>query len=266
MRTRRRSDRRPGLSDEARRVVADLRRDGVAAVPLLALTHSGDLMSDVLSRTDDLVADQSADIVARRRTLAEPFGRPDPHEVELLGPQPPVDPEDPYTRFLRHPQIRGIAAAYCRRDVRVWDMNGLLTLAAPATRPGDWVRSLEGGCLEVLLHLTGVDHGVGPLDYVRGSHRRRTARTLRGLERSGRRIGDDDVERTFGRRSTTTLIGGAGTVVFVDPRGLHRRSRPVARDRLLLQGRFATAGRRERAVLLPAEEVPRSALPDFALA
>jgi hypothetical protein len=262
---------RQGLSDEARRVLADLRRDGIAHAPLAALTGSGDLLQDVLSRTDDLIADQSADIVARRRRVAgEPLGWPgplhDPHEVELLGAHPPVDPEDPYTRFLRHPQIGGIATAYCRRDVRIWDMNGLLTLAAPPTRPGDWVRSVEGACLDVLLHLTGVDPGVGPLDYVRGSHRRRSARTVRGLERSGRRIADDDVSTTFGPDAATTLTPGAGTVVFVDPRGLHRRSRPTSRDRLLLQGRFSARVGRERAVLLPAEEVPRSALADFALA
>lgn len=264
-----------GLSPRARAVVADLRRDGIAHVPLATLLGGAALLDDVLARTDDLIADQSADIVRRRRLVAgEPGGRSagwtgplrDPHEVELLGAHPPVDPEDPYTRFLRHPQICGIASAHCRREVRIWEMNGLLTLAAPPVRPGDWVRSVEAPALEVSLHLTGVDDGVGPLSYVLGSHRRRSARSVRSLERTGRRIDDGAVTRVFGPDSATTLLGGAGTVVFLDPRGLHRRTRPTARDRLLLQGRFSTRTGRERAVLLPAEEVPRSALPDFALA
>ncbi|WP_432513872.1 phytanoyl-CoA dioxygenase family protein [Kineococcus sp. SYSU DK001] len=257
------------LSAEARRVVADLRRDGVARTTLVALTGDAGLLDDVLSRTDDLIADQSADIVRRRRVVAGdpvPRGDPlhDPHEVELLGPHPPVDPEDPYARFLRHPQISGIAAAHCRRDVRIWGMNGLLTLATAPVRDGDWVHSPGGPAVEVRLHLTGVDDGVGPLTHVRTSHRRRAA--VRALERTGRRIGDDDVTRVFGPGAVEVLTGATGTVVFTDPRGLHRRSRPTARDRLVLHGRFCARGGRERAVLLPAEEVPRSALPDFALA
>ncbi|WP_432541938.1 phytanoyl-CoA dioxygenase family protein [Kineococcus sp. SYSU DK002] len=257
------------LTAEARRVVADLHRDGVARTSLAALAGDAGLLEDVLSRTDDLIADQSADIVRRRRVLAgEPVPRgaplPDPHEVELLGPHPPVDPEDPYARFLRHPQISGIAAAHCRRDVRIWGMNGLLTLATAPVRDGDWVRSTEGPAVEVRLHLTGVDDGVGPLSYVRTSHRRRLA--VHRLERTGRRIGDDDVTRVFGPAAATALTGATGTVVFTDPRGLHRRARPTTRDRLVLHGRFSARGGRERAVLLPAEEVPRSALPDFALA
>ncbi|PRY13916.1 hypothetical protein [Kineococcus rhizosphaerae] len=256
------------LSAEAHRVLSDLRRDGVARTTLTALTGGPTLLADVLSRTDDLIADQSADIVRRRRYVAgDPVARcgpGDPHRVELLGDHPPVDPEDPYARFLRHPAIAGVATAYCRRDVRIWDMNGLLTLASAPAREDDWGRSVEGAGVEVHLHLTGVDDGVGPLSYVRTSHRRRGR--VRGLERTGRRIGDEDLGRVFGTGCTTTLTGAAGTVVFVDPRGLHRRARPTARDRLLLQGRYSPRGGRERAVLLPAEEVPRSALADFALA
>lgn len=259
----------PRLSPEARRVLTDLRRDGVAATSLATLTGGTELLEEVLSRTDDLIADQSADIVRRRRLVAgEPTGWAgplhDPHEVELPRPHPPVDPEDPYALFLRHPDVVGVAAAYCRRGVRIWDMNGLLTLAAPPTRTGDWARSAHGPAVEVHLHLAGVDAGVGPLSYVRTSHRRR--RAVRRLERSGRRIADADVERAFGPAATATLDGAAGTVVFVDPRGLHRRPRPTARDRLLLRGRYGTRDARGHAVLLPAEEVPRSALADFALA
>lgn len=259
------------LTAPARAVLADLRRDGIARAPLATLVGDGGLLEDVLARTDDLIAGQSADIVRRRCLVAgEPAGWPgplhDPHEVELLGAHPPVDPEDAYARFLRHPQIGGIAAAHCRRAVRIWEMNGLLTLAAPPARPGDWVRSVEAAAVEVTLHLTDVEEGVGPLSYVRGSHRGRPARAVRRLERSGRRIADDDVTAAFGPDAATTLHGPAGTVVFLDPRGLHRRSRPTARDRLLLQGRFSTRTGRERAVLLPAGEVPRSALADFALA
>lgn len=258
------------LSAEARRVVADLHRDGVAATGLQALVGGTALLEDVLSRTDDLIADQSADIVRRRRLVAgEPTGWAsplhDPHSVELLGPHPPVDPEDPYTRFLRHPQIAGVAGAHCRRDVRVWDMNGLLTLSAPPGRCADWTRTAAGPALEVALHLTGVDDGTGALHYVRGSHRGGGTRRVRALERSGRRIADADLRRAFGDDAQAVLHGGAGTVVFFDPRGLHRTLRPTTRDRLVLQGRFA-ARSDDRAVLLPADEVPRSALADFALA
>ncbi len=251
--------------------MADLERDGVASTSVEALLGSAALLEDVLSRTDDLIADQSADIVRRRRLVAggEPTGWAgplhDPHAVELLGAHPPVDPEDPYTRFLRHAQVAGVAGAYCRRDVRVLDMNGLLTLAAAPVRPTDWARTAAGPSLEVALHLTGVDEGTGPLHYVRASHRRRGARRVRHLERSGHRLEDPDLLREFGDAAHVVLHGGAGTVVFFDPRGLHRTGRPTTRDRLVLHGRFATRSA-DRTVLLPADAGPRSALADSALA
>lgn len=257
------------LTPEARRVLDDLRRDGIASTDLAALlgseagTEADELLAEVLSRTDDLIADQSADIVQRRRRLvADPGSRcAVPRDVDLLGSRPPVDPEDPYARFLRHPLISGVAAAHCRRDVRIWDMNGVLTLASAPTAEAGWTRTAGAHGLDVHLHLTQVQDGVGPLSYVRTSHRR----GRRG-DRGGDHLADRDVERAFGPGCTTTAEGRTGTVVFTDPRGLQRRARPTARDRLLLQGRFSSRGGRERAVLLPAEEVPRSALADFALA
>ncbi|MEZ0494534.1 hypothetical protein AB2L28_20035 [Kineococcus sp. TBRC 1896] len=255
--------RRARLTPQAHRLLADLRRDGIAAVDLAALLGAAadELLAEVLSRTDDLIADQSADIVRRRRLLVgDPEQRSTtPRDVDLLGSRPPVDPEDPYARFLRHPLVRGVAAAHCRRDVRIWDMNGVLTLAGAPVADGGWTRTDDGPGLQVQLLLTDVDDGVGPLSYVRTSHRHR-----RRLDRA--HVGDRDVERVFGPGGTTTATGRAGTVVFTDPRGLHRTARPTARDRLVLQGRFSPRSGRERAVLLPAEEVPRSALADFALA
>ena len=87
------------LDAEARRVVTALRRDGIARTTVTALLGGGDLLDEVLSRTDDLVADQSADIVARRRVLAGelgadalPPGVTKTFLVELLGADPRVDP------------------------------------------------------------------------------------------------------------------------------------------------------------------------------
>ena len=256
--------RRGRLTPEARRVLADLRRDGIASsdlATLLGAPAADELLAEVLSRTDDLIADQSADIVRRRRLLVGDHEQRcvTPRDVDLLGSRPPVDPEDPYARFLRHPLISGVAAAHCRRDVRIWDMNGVLTLASAPVADGGWTRPGDGPGLHVRLLLTGVDDGVGPLGYVRTSHRHR-----RRLDRG--RVGDRDVERAFGPGCTTTATGAPGTVVFTDPRGLQRTAPPTTRDRLVLQGRFSPRSGRERAVLLPAEEVPRSALGDFALA
>ncbi|NAZ77599.1 hypothetical protein GTQ99_19600 [Kineococcus sp. T13] len=255
------------LSGEAARVVEDLRRDGIACTSTSALAPGSQLLEEVLSRTDDLVADQSADIVRRRRALAgDPLAGGDAHRVDLLGASPPVDPEDPYARFLRHPQVAGIAAAHCRRDVVIWDVNGRLTLAAAASHPAPWQRAERSGALEVHLHLTAVDGGTGPLHYLRGSHRRRgpVPRAVRALERSAH-VDDDALRALLGEDARTSALGGAGTVVFLDPRGLHRTDRPTTRDRLVLHGRYAAWSARAQPVLRPAETVPRSLLPDFAL-
>ena len=110
-----------------------------------------------------------------------------------------------------------------------------------------------------------MDEGSGALHYVRTSHRGRGARRVRGLERSGRRIEDADLQGAFGVDAPAVLDGRAGTVVFFDPRGLHRTWRPTTRDRLVLRGRFTTR-RGERTLVLPADGVQRGALADPALA
>lgn len=269
----------PSLDAEARRVVEALRRDGVARTSVTALLGDAVLLEEVLSRTDDLVADQSADIVARRRSLAgetapaaPPPGVSKPFLVELLGPEPRVDPEDPYTRFLRHPQVAGVADAYCRMQLRIRDMNGWLNLASdrPASSSQLWHRDRpeDHSIVKVFVNLTDVGEGSGPLQYVRGSHRGRlrTESFEQSFDGIGHRISDADVERRFPPASRETGSGPVGTVIFADTRGLHRGGHATTRDRILLHGLYSSRSSVRHPVLLPAEDVPREALRDFALA
>lgn len=267
------------LEAEARRVVAALRRDGIARTSVTALLGGGDLLAEVLSRTDDLVADQSADIVARRRVLAGelaadalPPGVTKTFLVELLGTDPRVDPEDPYTRFLRHPQVAGVADAYCRMQLRIRDMNGWLNLASdrPASSSQLWHRDRpeDHSIVKVFVNLTDVEEGSGPLQYVRGSHRGRLRSESfeQSFDGIGHRISDEDVERRFPVQAREIATGPVGTVVFADTRGLHRGGHATTRDRVLLHGLYSSRSSVRHPVLLPAEDVPRSALRDFALA
>lgn len=267
------------LDAEARRVVVALRRDGIARTSATALLGDRTLLDEVLSRTDDLVADQSADIVARRRLLAGetgagslPPGVSKTFLVELLGAEPRVDPEDPYARFLRHPQVAGIADAYCRMQLRTRDMNGWLNLASdrPASSSQLWHRDRpeDHSIVKVFLNLTDVGEGSGPLQYVRGSHRGRlrTESFAQSFDGIGHRISDEDVEHRFPPGTRETGAGPVGTVVFADTRGLHRGGHATTRDRILLHGLYSSQSSVRHPVLRPAEDVPRSALRDFALA
>jgi hypothetical protein len=268
------------LSPEARRVVQVLRRDGVARTSVGTLLGPGagpDLLADLLTRTDDLLADQAAEITARRRLLAgdptaAPARAPKPYLVELLGEQPRVDPADPYTRFLRHPQVAGIANAYCRMELRIRDMNGWLNLASPqpASSSQLWHRDRpeDHSIVKVFVNLTDVDLGSGPLQYIRGSHagRLRHEQFSEAFDGVGHRISDAEIDRRFPQASREVAVGPVGTVVFADTRGLHRGGHATTGDRILLHGLYASRSSVRHPVLLPAETVSREDLRDFSLA
>ncbi|WP_432509271.1 phytanoyl-CoA dioxygenase family protein [Kineococcus auxinigenes] len=232
---------------EAGRVVSGLRRDGIAVTSLAALTGDAGVLDDVLDCARALVAHREQDTRAHRLLLTsgqDPWDHPaDADRVALLGDDVPATS---CRRLLLHPVLDGIAEAYCRRAVRSVEPAGWLEVAATGPLPPRrWQRAprRRRPVLEVWIHLTAAQDGDGPLHYVRGTH----------LDRRGEGAAPGTFEAPG---------GPAGTVVFADPRGMHRRSPAVGRDRLLLHATFSTRRRAAR----PAHSAPRATHHAFALA
>ncbi len=218
------------LTPEARRVLDDLRRDGIASTDLAAL-----LGSEAGTEADEL---RRGPVPHRRPHRRPERGhRPAPPPARRRPGQPACRParrrpaRQPPARRPRGP-LRALPAppAHQRGGRRALPPRrphlGHERRADPGQRPhrrGGWTRDAGAHGLDVHLHLTQVQDGVGPLSYVRTSHRR----GRRG-DRGGDHLADRDVERAFGPGCTTTAEGRTGTVVFTDPRGLQRRARPTA--------------------------------------
>ncbi|MCI2239606.1 hypothetical protein MO973_38590 [Paenibacillus sp. TRM 82003] len=225
-RTRRWSSERTVVLPEAGRVVAALRRDGITTTSVGALTGDGGVLDEVLECARALVEHRAREVTAQRTLLTastdDPWARPvDADRVRLLDEDVPATS---CRRLLLHPVLDGVAEAYCRRAVRTVAASGWLEVAATTSPPPRrWERGPAGRqpTLEVWILLTGAPDGGGPLHYVSGSHHARR--------------GEGSTPGTFEAPG-----GPAGTVVLADPRGMHRRSPAVGRDRLLLHGSYST--------------------------
>ncbi|WP_432483275.1 phytanoyl-CoA dioxygenase family protein [Kineococcus esterisolvens] len=216
---------------EAGRVVAELRRDGIATTSVAALTGDSGVLDEVVDCAHALVERRARDVCAQRRLLqagGDPWARPpDADRVPLLGDDAPATS---CRLLLLHPVLGGVAEAYCGRAVRSVEPTGWLEVATGSpVPPRRWERAPRGRrpVLEVWISLTADEDGDGPLHYVRGTHRRQR--------------GEGAVPRAF-----EATGGPAGTVVFADPCGMHRRSPAVERDRVLLHGAFSTVRRPPR--------------------
>ncbi|WP_432572197.1 phytanoyl-CoA dioxygenase family protein [Kineococcus sp. SYSU DK005] len=235
---------------EAGRVVAELRSDGIARTSVAALTGDAGVLAEVLDCARALVERRAPAVAEQRCRAAAPAGPAGPWDrpaederVALLGEDVPAGA---CRRLLEDPVLGCVAQAYCERAVRSVRAAAWLEVAAPAPAPPRrWQRGPGGRRpdLEVWVHLDDERDGDGPLHYVRGSH----------LDRRGGGAPPGTFE---------ALGGPAGTVVFADPRGMHRRSPAVGRDRLLLHGVFSS-GRRAPRWSVPA---PRPAHAAYALA
>jgi hypothetical protein len=89
--------------------------------------------------------------------------------------------------------------------------------------------------LKFFFYLTDVDATAGPHVYVKGTHRSKRLRHMYPM----RRLGDAEVEDTYGRDRVITIEGRAGEGFAEDTFGLHKGAPPSKTPRLLFQMEFA---------------------------
>lgn len=94
--------------------------------------------------------------------------------------------------------------------------------------------------LKVFCYLTDVGAENGPHCFVRGSHRN-GAIPWHLRSKGYARLGDQEVEETFGRERIQTFTAPTGTILLEDTRGLHKGMHVQAGDRLMLQLQFSNS-------------------------
>src|SRR6478752_443115 len=262
------------LTDAGRETVETLRRDGVAVTTMHDLLGSDELMDAVRDRVESLIEANGVELASRAARLRDPdvAAVDKRYLLEMLGPLPAVRSEDPLARLVAHPRVRGVAEAYSRMRLRVYDFNAWYNLAneGDATQSQRWHRDLpeDHDIVKVFVYVRDVPEGAGPLSYVVGSHVKpgRYLDLPTEWDGIGHRVADEQVESVFGLDSIATVPGKAGTVVFADTRGLHRGGWARTEDRVVVQGLYASRSCNRPGSLLADPDEDRTALlADYAL-
>lgn len=240
---------RPDLPPEGARVLADLRRDGLARTSVDALGFRAGIWEELQSAVAAEESRQAAQIEEARRA-PEREGHKS-YLIELLGRSPVLDPESVFVRMALDPAVLDIATSYFGMYVRLWQFNvwhNVPTRAAPRNSQL-WHRDPEDRqILRIFIYLDDVGPGSGPLSYIPGSHAlgRRQIRPPAALEGSTLRTTDDQMERVVPRSDWATATGRKGDVWLVDTRGYHKGGHVAEKDRLAYNAMWVSAACRHR--------------------
>lgn len=214
----------PALSGVGQRVVADLRRDGIAQAHISEFADPA-LFDEFSAAFQDLVraheAGEKKGLIGKKSYI-----------LRLGDATVALRNDDPTSRLILQPGFAAVAAHYMGMvprfsGTRLW--RTLPTGDAERVASQQWHRDYNDGLFtKVFLYLNDVGEEAGPLEYVKGSHRAGPfGKVLRYQYNSqGARdyLTNDDM-RPFLRDlepSMTKAVGKAGTLTFVDTYGFHR--------------------------------------------
>jgi ectoine hydroxylase-related dioxygenase (phytanoyl-CoA dioxygenase family) len=94
--------------------------------------------------------------------------------------------------------------------------------------------------LKFFIYLTDVDENNGPHQFIKGTHR--TAGIPKQLLKKGySRLTDEEIYTYFGEKDIMRFIAEKGTIIAEDTRGLHKASKVLNKDRLILQIQFSNS-------------------------
>ncbi len=231
--------RRHPLTEEGRRIVADLGRDGVAVTSVDRLFADPGLFEELRATVAQRERDRAEEIAAARREAGDAGSIG--HKTflhKLLGEDPVFDPSDVFARFALQSELLSIANAYFGMFTQLRYYNVWRTFVTDsAFRESQlWHRDREDlYVLKLFLNLSDVDEGAGPFTYAAGTHPKGRVRgepasfVEGGVERSG----DDEMAAVLPRERWVRGLGPPGTLLLADTRGYHRGGRSRDRDRLL---------------------------------
>ncbi|HTY73066.1 MAG TPA: phytanoyl-CoA dioxygenase family protein [Actinomycetes bacterium] len=233
----------PALGDEARRVLADLDRDGLALSTLADLTGDPDLLGRLQAEAARLEEARAVDLERRRQRIATAdVGGPKDKEfvIELLDSRRPViDPKGLLAQTALNDQLRGVADAYFGMRTRVSDINFWRNLPTPLPPRSSqlWHRDLPEDyfILKLFVYLEDCYEGNGPFTYLVGTHGKGDRRLQLPAQDDGQtmRSTDDALAQAGVLDRMRVCTGKAGSVVFADTVGYHKGGWVQEKGRLL---------------------------------
>jgi hypothetical protein len=232
----------PSLDGVQRRLVADLRQDGIAITSFSELVGDSELWAALDADIGAFAKQSAADVSAE---LDRPTGKRDyyisrwaaRHRGRDLERQVPVD--DPWLRLGLSDRVLDVVNAYRGLWTKLLSVDNVYTVPFPGSeeRVGaqNWHRDPEDlHVVKVFLYFSDVDDEAGPFEYVQGSA-------------EGGRYGDawpwrvtgggypptGELEKLVDPSDRVSAKGPAGTIILCDTSGWHRGGFAKSKPRTL---------------------------------
>lgn len=221
------------IGEVARRIAADLHRDGIAITNLRELFPEENWFENLRVYAETLLPQ------AKIRE-GKPFLK------QCWDDKMVIDLENPYVRFVLDERVLSVTNAYFEMYGKFYYLALDLTMVVPqsslAIRSQNWHRDPEDKKMcKMLLYLSDVDEKAGPFQYVKGSH---YGGRWGGVSPQRPPLGSYPAEGVVERRvlpaDIFTCIGRAGSVIFADTAGLHRGGYATGRERLMFTAEYST--------------------------
>jgi Phytanoyl-CoA dioxygenase (PhyH) len=233
----------PELNDEARRVLADVDRDGLAVSNIGDLTGDPTLLERLQEEAYRLESFRTEELEGRRARIAEGnIGGPKYKEfvMELLDSRRPViEPGGLLAGTALDVQLRGVADGYYGMRTRVADINFWRNLPTPLPPRSSqlWHRDLPEDffILKLFVYLEDCGEKNGPFTYLAGTHGKGDRRFELPAQDDGqtKRSSDDALGEAGVLDRMRVCTGRAGSVVFADTIGYHKGGWVQEKGRLL---------------------------------
>ena len=217
-----------------RRIVDDLRREGIAMVHIDELFPGRPIFQELFAYMNDLYP--HADTKTPKTFLRN-----------LWDAVPLMDFKNPFFRFAIDEKITDCIHAYMGVATKFYYFT--LNVTMPISEGSDavysqrWHRDPEDRKLcKVFLYLNDVDEGTGPFMYVRSSQEGGKWRHWYpqvGL-RGGAIPSDADVQKYIPRADIIIGTARAGTLIFCDTSGLHRGGYATKNERIMFTAGYCT--------------------------
>ncbi|MDO6461824.1 phytanoyl-CoA dioxygenase family protein [Granulosicoccaceae sp. 1_MG-2023] len=232
-------------STDAKALLRALRRDGVAhglslsgedlsGLLQFAATHC--LYGDRLTRFRFMPGERSA----AERLAGKPFQQAQ-YGIEELEADPHVQAlaDDPLVRHLVREYFGHDGVLAATRMFWSYPVSDEHHPYDPLLNSTHYHYDLDDyGCLRVFIYLTDVDVSAGAHRYIRGSHRRKPFLQKLIASHSLRR--EEELEKHYLRSDAVTVTAPAGSVFIEDASVFHEATRPLSKERLLMQLTFVS--------------------------
>ena len=220
----------PPLDDLQRRLVADLRQDGIAITSFSELVGDDELWAALETDIGDFAEGAAPDVTAESD---KPTDKRDYYisrwAARHRGPKERrVPADDPWVKLGLSNRMLDVVNAYRGLWTKLLSVDNVYTVPYPGSeeRVGaqNWHRDPEDlHVVKVFLYFSDVDDEAGPFEYVQGSVKgARYGDAWPWRVRGGTYPPTGELEKLVSSSDRISAKGRAGTIIFCDTSGWHR--------------------------------------------